>query len=232
MAGVEAPAHGVRALGLDAEHKAFRVKRLDGGRETRGEAAAADRDDDGIEIGRVGHELEADGRRAARGVGAFEGMHEGHAVLARDAGSLVENSLAGRLQDHLRALRARKRDAEGVRRRLHDDLGRDAELPRRPGDGDGVIARARGRQPLGAVGWIERKRDRDRPARLECAGALEELELHDDARLGSEQASDRRPWPLRGGRAYDMRRDFPVGLPHLVEGRDGDHLVAHEAPSE
>ena len=134
--------HGGIERGLDADHLDVRLERLGRRRDARHDAAAADRHDDDVEVGRIGHEFEADGALSGDDPGVVIGMDEGEVLapgeIAREYGGGVD------------ACRPRSRPARRsagaldlVERRplRHDDDGGNAEPLGEAGDALRVIAR-------------------------------------------------------------------------------------------
>ena len=151
------------------------------------EAAAADRHDHGVEVRRL--------RRRARARGwPCRGPCAALRTDGRRCGPRWPRSRAPARTPGARSRPARPRRPTTGRRPpgpgfavlRHHDLGRRAEHPGGVAHRDGVIARAEGGHAAGERGGVERQHDGQRPARLEGARVLEELELE-------ERPASRRP---------------------------------------
>ena len=81
VAGFAGAEHGGQALGLNADDADLGIGFLEGAGDAADEAAAADGDDDGFEVGNLLEEFEADGALAGDDFGVVEGMDEGAALL-------------------------------------------------------------------------------------------------------------------------------------------------------
>ncbi len=152
LAALERVAGVGRELGLDADDPGRGSQRPDRRRDAGGEAAAADRDEDGRHVRQVGNDLEPDrplpgddpivvvwrdDRQAAFGGQPFGGRL---ALVARGADRDDLGPVGG---DPLSL------DGRGVRRHHHDR--RRAEEASRPGDALGVVARRVGDDAAGTV---------------------------------------------------------------------------------
>ena len=181
-AGGEAAPHAVRAHGLDAEDQAIRAELLDRAGDPGQQAAAADRHEDRVEIGGLLQPLESDGAGAARREWPLERMDEGAPLLSLDP--LGEGEALGDVGHHhqLGAVAARPARPgpdwrwpasppwRGCRARAPPRRWRSRGCPRSP----------RSRRAPARRGPAQHHRERT--ARLERAGVLEQLELEVDAR--------------------------------------------------
>src|SRR6185369_4585756 len=104
-----------------------------------GEAAAADGDDDDVDVGEVLEDLEADGALAGDDVGVVVGRDEGHGPFGDE---LPGDGLACGLgdEDDLGAVAAGRFDLQRGRHVGHDDGDGDAEGPAGVGEGLAVVA--------------------------------------------------------------------------------------------
>ena len=179
-----------RRLGLHADDAHLRPHLAQGERDSRGEPAAADRDDHRLDLRQLLGELEPD--RALTGDHLFVevGVDERRArpldVLARGRQRFLEPLAA-----HLDAgAVAPGRVDLGHRRVLgNEDRRRDARLARRPGDGLPVVAGACRDDARGTLGVGEAPDLVDRAADFEGAGALKVLVLQ--VHVAAGQARER-----------------------------------------
>ena len=166
------------AADLDADEADARPERAQGDRDSRGEPAAADRDQHRLDVGHLLGELEPDRPLSRDHVLVLEGVDEGGARLL-DAlerlGERVVEALAG--QDGLAAVGQGRVDLRHRRVGRHVDRRVDAELARRPGDRLAVVAGARRDHPGGPLLGREGRKLVERAANLERARALEVLRL-------------------------------------------------------
>src|SRR5690606_16601822 len=106
--------HACRALGLDTDDADRGPERLDGGRDAGDEAAAPDRHDDDVGVGRVLEDLEADRALARDDVRVVERVDEREAVLAAQRLALLERLEDGAVEGDVGAVRAAR---HGLRQR-------------------------------------------------------------------------------------------------------------------
>jgi hypothetical protein len=119
----------------------------------------------------------------------------------------------------LRAVRARQCRTRRVGRGLDHDLCAHAGFARREGGGHRVVAGAHGRDAERLLRGREAPHRVQRAARLEGAGALEQLQLHDD--IGAaQQPLDGGAVQRRDGRAQQRIGVGAGGLADGVEVRD------------
>ena len=174
-------------------------------RDSRGQAAAADRNDHRAEVVDLVRELEPDRPLAGDHDGILERMDErrsglrgvlerlAHRVLEGVAGELDRGAVvAGRV--HLRHRRLRR----------HEDGRLDAFLARRPRDGLAVVARARGHDSGSSLGLAQALHLVDGAADLERARALEVLRLQED---GSPRPARERLRAVHRGDADALARE-------------------------
>ena len=180
--------HGVGALGLDAVDPAPWQRLLDGAGDAGAQPAAADRHDHRVEIRQLLGHLEADGGGAEDGVPPLERVDERPALLALDPADLGERLVDVGHEDHLGAvgLAAGHPGRVGVLR--HHHLGAGAQHARRIAHRHGVVAGADRADAAGQLLRRQRQHVDQRPARLEAAGVLEELQLEPDLGALAEQA--------------------------------------------
>jgi hypothetical protein len=195
------------ALGLNADHAGVGPP-LDRGRDARDEAAAADGDDHGVDLGALLDDFQAQGALSGHHRRVVEGVDVGQSLLAFDlVGALGGGVVVDAVEDDVAAVgvgRLYLRDG-GVLR--HDDGGVDARPRGRERHPLGVVAGAGGHdagrpalvaQPGYLVG---------RAAELERARPLEVLQFQVD--VGTR--------PRRvGGRV--LQRGLPGGLGDPVPG--------------
>ena len=157
--------------------------------DARREAAAADRNDDRLDLGQLLDELEADRPLARDHHRVLERMHERRAGLL-DVGDRRRDRVLERRADQLgaRAVVARRLDLRHRRLRGHEDRRLDPGLARRPGDGLAVISGAGSDDARLALGLAQRADLVDGAADLEGARALERLglQVHGAARHPAE----------------------------------------------
>jgi hypothetical protein len=200
-----------------------RLRSLDGGCNACDETAASCSDDDDVDRLHVLDELEADGARTGDDERIFEGMDEHAAGLFLKLAQTLERLGRVRgLEVDRRAVATRRVDLELVRAPPHDQQRIDA--CRRSAERDRlrvVAGRDRDHAPR-ALLVCQRRKLREHAARLERAGALEELGLEENARARE----------LRELRRVDKRRAHePVADPfaraqHIVERHDlGRHAA-------
>ena len=226
--------HGVRR-GVDGLHAddpnlaaELRGALLQHGGHARDEPAAADRHDDGGEVGHLLEHLEAQGALAGDDVGVIERRNvDGTGalgVLGRGAQRLgdrvapqhdVGAVVAGRGE-------LRQGDSDG-----HEDRGRNAQLAGREGDALGVIAGGRGHDSARLLVVAEGGDAVVGAANLVRAGALQVFALHEDGNPEHAAQVVRRLHRrhVGNGRHGDASA-FDVG-----QARPGDsRLVGHGAP--
>ena len=132
-------------LGLDADHLDAGLQRLGGGGDAGNQAAAADRDHQRVEVGRILQHFQRDGPRPGHHRDIVERMDEDIAVvrfqLPRMGIGIVE-PLA--MQHDMGAMAFGLGDFDHRRRHRHDDRHRNAEPAAMIGDRLGMVA-GRGR---------------------------------------------------------------------------------------
>ena len=186
-------------------------------------AAAADRDDDGLEVRHLFDELEAERAGAHRGAQALEGMHERALFLVANFIDAAKSRVKIRLEHDLAAEAAALGHAKRIRALLHHDLRARADRARREGGGDRVVARADRANAAGALGIGQRKRVHQRAARLEAAGVLEKLELERHARAGGQRRLDRGSRERLDRRLADPVAEERARRANLRERQPGRH---------
>src|SRR5690606_33096324 len=199
--------------GLDADDADRRPERLDGGRDAGDEAAAPDRHDHDVGVGRVLEDLEADRALARDDVRIVERMDEREAALAPQCLALLERLEDGAVEDDVGAVRAARLDlrARGVRR--HHDRAGDALAARAVRERLRVVARGDGDEAAGTLLGGEAAQPVEDAADLERAGLLETLGLdgHAHARaLGERTRAEQR-------RAVHAAGDGRAGLFDVLE---------------
>ena len=202
---------------LRAKHAHARRERLDGRGHAADEPAAADRDNDRVDLRALGQNLQPDGALPRHDRLVIERRHHRRAPLGAQPRRHVEP--LGRLAQHeLRAQCADSRLLDGRGRARHDDAGVRAEALRGVGHRAAVVS-GRGRDK--AARTLILRQDEDLvhcAAQLECARALHTLGL--DIHLAAEgvverrQAQQRRPDNIGG----DARVRRPDGLQCHVHG--------------
>ena len=140
-------------LGLDADHLGLRRQRLHGNGDAGEEAAAADRNDDDVEIASLSDDLEADRPLAADHLAIVIGVDENRAGLGDQLLHLALRLGEGLALEHdMRAESPGRRDLHEGARPRHDDRRRDAEALGVIGDRLGVIAGRHGDDAARALG--------------------------------------------------------------------------------
>ncbi len=157
-AGFAGAQHRGQLLRLDADDADLGVGLLEGAGDAADEAAAADGDDDGFDVGDLLEQFEADGALAADDLGVVEGMDEGAALFDAAAhGFFAGLVVAGAVEDDFGAIAARGGDLDLRRGQRHDDLGANAARGGVEGDALGMIAGAGGDDAALALGLAERE---------------------------------------------------------------------------
>ena len=186
-------------VGLDGDHADARV--LERGLDAGHEPAPADRDDHRVGVGCVLLDLEADRACAGDHERVVEGMHERASRLLLELREPCER-VAGvrRFEVDGRAVRARRFDLLLGRALPHHDERVGPGFARREGGGLRVVAGADRDHARGFLFGGEAAHLVQRAARLERAGALEELAL--EARFECATRERRRACEAAGdGRA-------------------------------
>ena len=193
-----------RQPGLDADH--LDAALVPGG-DAADQAAAADRDQQRIEVGRLLLELEADAARAQHGLDLVEGVHGQRARLG-DIGLARRQRLGVDLaaDGQVGAVAADARDLGRRGDLRHEDARLVAEPHGRVGHRRAVIAA--GRRGDAGGRHLAQQQIGERPARLEGARVLRELELQDRREAREPEVLGR---DLEHGRAADVRADALVG---------------------
>ena len=201
MPGAQALRIARKRSRLRAENTHARRERLDRRGHAADEPAAADRNDDRVELRALLQNLEPDSPLSRHDQLVIERRHYRRAPLGAEARRNVEP--LGRIAQHeLRAQCADARLLDGRGRARHDNAGMRAEALRGIGHRTAVVA-GRGRDK--AAGTLGVRQGEDlvhRTAQLECACALHALGL--DIHLAAEgivkrrQAQQRRLDNIRG----------------------------------
>jgi hypothetical protein len=183
---------------------------------SRGAAAAANRNDDRFDAGRLLENLEPHRALAGDDVGVVERVDEREPVAGGDlAGMHARFRQVGAVQHDVRAELPAVGDLDQRREYRHDDGRRNAEQLRVIGDALGVIAGRCGNDAaLPRVGRELQQRVA-RAAFLETAGALQVIELAINVRAGELRKRDR----FDAGRVVDASRD-PVACGFDIGERD------------
>ncbi len=166
-----------RPLGLDADHPR-RARR--GDRNARDEAAAADRHDDGLDVGEILQDLEPDRSLPRDRQRIVERVHERPSgLLEQDVQPLERLARIGRLEIDRGTVATRRRDLRLAGAAPHDDQRVEAFLRCSPRNRLRVVTGRDRDDALGLLVVRQRRELRQHPARLERAGALQELGLEE-----------------------------------------------------
>jgi hypothetical protein len=169
------------ALGLDADDVQVGAERLRRRRHAGDQAAAADGDDQGVDLGLLGEHLERDRALAGDHRQVVERMDDGVAALLGELQAGDARVLEGVAdEDDLGAEAARVLDLHARGEARHDDRRRDAHALRVVGDGLRVVAGRDREHALGALGGSELRHLVERAALLERGGELQVLKLEED----------------------------------------------------
>ena len=207
----EAAMHAVRAVRLDAVDLAAWLQLLDRARDAGAEPAAADRDEDRVELAGLAQELVTEARRAERRARPFERMHERASLVASQLFCHRERARDVGADDNLAAEFTAGLDAQRVGGLRHRDLGGRAERLGCVGDRHGVVAGAdRAHSACEHVGR-QFLHDAQGPARLERPGVLEQFQLQRDLRGGGDEGAHPVAFELPDRRLTDPRLELPVG---------------------
>ena len=171
-------AAGLARLHADEPHAGPQRTQRD--RDSRRQPAAADRQDEGLDVRQLLGELEPDRALARDHGGVLERVHERRAGLLRARERLGQRLVEARAREHgLGAVVARRVDLRHRRVLRHVDRRLDAELARGPRDRLAVVARARRDHAGGAL------RPSARPASLLTAPRI----LNDPCAEGSRPSA-------------------------------------------
>jgi len=171
------------------------------------QAAAADRDDENVEIGRVFQLFQRNGALAGDNVRIVIGMHPDEVLLLGDclgAHLRLRHRLA--VQHDGRAMRFGRLHLHERRRDRHDDGGGNTQAPGVIGHRLGVIAGRHGDHAAAALGRGERRKFYAGTPFLERIGHLQILVFDVNARSGERRELRRR------------------------QKRRAQHLAGHDAP--
>jgi hypothetical protein len=178
LAGVPRRPRRSGRLGLDADEAHLRSHLLDRDRDPRDHPAAADRHEHGGQVGNLLEQLQADGALPGDHIFVVERRDRGEIFLLRDPSRLHRGLVEDRAREHdPRAVATGVRHLDERRGLGHDDRGGNAQAPAVVGDPLGVVARAGGDDPAGALLRIEAQQPVQRSPVLEGAGPLQVLEL-------------------------------------------------------
>ena len=181
MAVVDRVPRRREALGLHADDVQVGAERLRRRRHAGDQAAAADGDDQGVDLGLLGEHLERDRALAGDHRQVVERMDDGVAALLGELQAGDARVLEGVAdEDDLGAEAARVLDLHARGEARHDDRRRDAHALRVVGDRLGVVAGRDREHALGALGGRELRHLVERAALLERGGELQVLELEED----------------------------------------------------
>jgi hypothetical protein len=110
--------------------------------DSRDQPAAADPDQDGVDVGHVVVDLQTQRPLADDDVGVVEGMDQDGAGALGELGGQPQRRL-DRLafEDHIRSVAARREELRHRNAQRHEDGRRDAELLGRAGDALRVVSR-------------------------------------------------------------------------------------------
>ena len=169
------------ALGLDADDVQVGADRLGRRRHAGDQAAAADRDDQGVDRRLLRQHLERDRALAGDDGEVVERMDDGEAALLGELQAGDARVVEGVAVEHdLGAEAARVLDLHARGEARHDDRRRDAQPLGVVRDRLGVVAGRDGEHALGALGGGELGHLVERAALLERGGELQVLELEED----------------------------------------------------
>ena len=157
------------------------------------QAAAADRNDQHVEIGDILEHLERDRALAGDHVRVVIGMHPDELPLGRDrlgAHLRIGDGLA--VEHDRRAVRLGRRDLHERRRHRHHDGRRNFQPLRVIGDRLGVVAGRHRDHAARALGGAQRRELRERAALLERVGDLQVLVFDEHLRAGQRGEFRRR----------------------------------------
>jgi hypothetical protein len=183
VTGVERQPHGRQGGRLHADDANGRAPRLHRERDPADEAAAADRNQQGLHVRHLGEELEAERALARDHTGIVEGMDE-HVVTRIPQRTRVRVGLVevGAVLDDVGAVPARRRHLDERGGVGHHDGGRDRQPRRVEGDGEPMIAGAGGDDAAGALIRRELHQQIGGAALLEGARHLQVLQLDEHTR--------------------------------------------------
>ena len=179
--------------GLRPDDLDRRLARTGGDRIAGDEPAAADGNDQRVEVGGVFQHFERDGALAGDHQRIVIGVDEGQAALARDglrAHLRLRHAFA--VEHDLGAVGLRGLDLHERRRHRHDDGGRDRQARGVVGDRLRVVARRHGDDAAFARRRIERGELVERAAVLERVGDLQVLVFDEDLGAGQRREFRRR----------------------------------------
>ena len=149
LAGAVGHKHGRHGRRLHADDLDIGTHGLDGNGNAANKTAAADGDDDLLDIGELLKNLEADGPLAGDDIGVIEGVGKGVALFPGQAlgfaGGIV---IDARYQNDIGAVAARGLHLQDRRALRHADHRTDAELGRRERHALGVVAGRAGDDPV------------------------------------------------------------------------------------
>ena len=196
--------------GFDADDLDVRLQRLGGDCDAGDQAAAADGDDEGIEVRLIGQHFERDGALAGDDVEVIERVDEDQAFLLAELEGVVLGLVEHQpFEDDPGAVVAGVFDLVEGGRLGHHDRRRDAEAAGMVGDALGMVTGRGGNHAaalfvVGQLGQLV-----ERAALLEGRRILAVLELDPDIRAGNRRQGAR----MRQLRPLDVSfEDFGGGL--------------------
>ena len=195
----------------------------------REQTAAADGNDHSFQFWALLEPFQSDRCRPAGRERPFVGVHEGPTLLPADPLGGGEGCRHVGHHDELGPIAARLLDPGGIGAGHHNHFGMRAELARRPGGRNGVVAGADRGDAAGQLIRRQAEHDGQCPACLKGPGMLEELELEVHLGASRQESADFRAVPVEHGRARDPTGQMLPGRSDLGQGR-GHHLQTSPSP--